>query len=49
MVEHTSEKGPMMDDMQINDETLETIAGGEGILDELDPVLLELLRTRPQF
>ena len=34
---------------ELADEQLAQVAGGEGILDDLDPVLLELLRQRPQF
>ena len=34
---------------ELADEQLAKVAGGEGILDDLDPVLLELLRQRPQF
>ena len=34
---------------ELDDSELAAIAGGAGILDDLDPMLLELLRSRPQF
>lgn len=34
---------------ELRDEQLAQVAGGEGILDDIDPALLELLRQRPQF
>lgn len=34
---------------ELRDKQLAQVAGGEGILDDIDPALLELLQQRPQF
>ena len=34
---------------ELSDEVLQEVAGGEGVLDDIDPMLLELVRSLPKF